>query len=231
MVPIGLLRPRYADEISTADTGRMSINTSSGAPTDAPVTVSITRSVDPERVSEVTHWVQAGVNLANTWPGFLGSGWVRSSASSTEWHMLYRFADAALLEQWQTSGERARWLEEGHGLVEERRTHKRTGIEGWFDAPSSSTTLDGDATATDPGTPVRPPRWKQATSIWLGFFPVNLVFTLLVTTFLPGWAEVPTTLKVLATTLILTPIMAYWVLPYVTSLLQPWLSRPPKTGR
>jgi antibiotic biosynthesis monooxygenase (ABM) superfamily enzyme len=49
---------------------------------------------------------------------------------------------------------------------------------------------------------------------------VNLAFTLLVTTLLPGWNDLATALKVLVTTLVLTPIMAYWVLPGVTRLLR-----------
>ena len=43
-----------------------------------PITVSIRREVDPDRVAEATVWAQTGVNLANRYPGFLGSGWVRA---------------------------------------------------------------------------------------------------------------------------------------------------------
>jgi len=182
-----------------------------------PVTVSITRSVYPERIPEVTRWVQAGVNLANRYPGFLGSGWVRSAQNSDDWHMLYRFADQQQLDAWEGSDDRTQWLEEGRDLVVESRVEKRTGIEGWFDAPG--------AEAADLGVPFAPPRWKQATSIFIGFLPVNLAFTLLVTTFVPGWNGLPTALKVLLTTMALTPIMAYWVLPKVTALLRPWLQR------
>jgi len=205
----------------------MSMPTAGSASTPPPITVSITRSVDPDRVPEVTRWVQTGVNLANTWPGFLGSGWVRAHSSSTEWHMLYRFADASLLEAWETSPERQDWLLTGHGLVQETRTNKRTGIEGWFDAPSASTDLDtGTIEIQGVAVSTRPPRWKQSISIWLGFFPVNLAFTLLVTTLLPGWNDLNVALKVLVTTSLLTPVMAYWVLPFVTRMLQGWLVAP-----
>ncbi|GAB2447051.1 antibiotic biosynthesis monooxygenase (ABM) superfamily enzyme [Conyzicola lurida] len=187
------------------------------APPGVPVTVSITRTVDPQRITEVTHWVQAGVNLANRYPGFLGSGWVRSSQDSESWHMLYRFGSQDTLDAWETSPDRLGWLETGRDLVSESRVEKRTGIEGWFDSPESA--------LGEPAASVAPPRWKQASSIWLGFFPVNLVFTLLVTAFVPGWNDLPTALKVLITTSVLTPIMAYWVLPGVTRLLRPWLQR------
>ena len=65
----------------------------------------------------------------------------------------------------------------------------------------------------------------QAISIWLGFFPVNLAFTLLAVAFVPGWDDLWTLAWVFITTIVLTPIMAYWVLPFVTRALQPWLNR------
>ncbi len=90
-----------------------------------------------ENVPAVTRWVQDGVNLANRYPGFLGSGWVRASAGSHDWHMLYRFADAATLDAWETSSDRVGWLAQGRDLVEETWVERRTGIEGWFDAPTT----------------------------------------------------------------------------------------------
>lgn len=177
-----------------------------------PITVSITRRVDSSRLSEVTHWVQDGVNLANTYEGFLGSGWVRANADSDEWHMLYRFADAEALEKWESSDDRAGWLYDGRELVEVSRVERRTGIEGWFDEPQ-------------PGAPSAPPRWKQAVTIWLGFFPTSLTFNLVMPALFPGWRHLPTIETVLISTLILTPLMTFWLLPFVTRLLQPWLRK------
>ena len=62
-----------------------------------PVTVSITRHVEPDRVDQMVAWVRAGSSLAERFPGFLGTGWVRPGADSDEWHMLYRFDSAASL--------------------------------------------------------------------------------------------------------------------------------------
>lgn len=161
--------------------------------------------------------MQFGINLAHKYPGFLGSGWVRGSEDSATWNMLYRFSNSAGLAAWENSDERTEWLEAGTDLVLDAQVEKRTGIEGWFDMVQQ----------TPPGasTPLPPPRWKQAVSIWLGFFPVNLGFTLLITWLVPGWNDVPTILKVLLTTLALTPLMAYFVLPWVTRMLRPWLQR------
>ncbi|QAY63735.1 antibiotic biosynthesis monooxygenase [Xylanimonas allomyrinae] len=184
-----------------------------------PVTVSIHRVVSPDRVPAVTVWVQEGVNLANRWDGFLGSGWLRGAEGSRDWYMLYRFADAERLAAWEASGERAAWLARGAGLVEERRVERRTGIEGWFDAPSRQ-----DENAGPPLLPP-PPRWKQAVVIWLGFFPVNLMFTWLLGSAVPASGGWPLPVRVLVSTLVLTPIMSFWVLPWVTARLTGWLHR------
>ncbi|SDS04604.1 antibiotic biosynthesis monooxygenase [Microterricola viridarii] len=185
--------------------------------TTTPITVSIERTVDPARIAEATAWMQTGINLATQYPGFLGSGWVRAGASSTTWHMLYRFADDAALLRWEQSPERAWWLESGSGFAHEQKTERRTGIEGWFDEPTVVTVEHSGGS-----TPV-PPRWKQATTIWLGFFPLNVVFAYLTAWLVPGWDDLPLALRALITTLCLTPIMTYLMLPAVTRLLRPWL--------
>jgi antibiotic biosynthesis monooxygenase (ABM) superfamily enzyme len=193
-----------------------------------PITVSIRREVDPERISEATAWVQTGVNLASTYPGFLGSGWVRAGETSLVWHMLYRFANEHTLESWEQSSERAWWLSMGEGFVRSERSRRRTGIEGWFDDPATGSVPATDAAASGsaqgPDLAAAPPRWKQAITIWLGFFPVNLLFAYLVAP-VPGWSELPIWLRALGTTIVLTPIMTYWVLPWITRALRGWLHR------
>ena len=191
-----------------------------------PITVSIRREVDPERISEATAWVQTGVNLAAKYPGFLGSGWVRAGEGSQVWPMLYRFANEATLEAWEGSAERTWWLSMGEGFVRSERSKRRTGIEGWFDDPATGSVPAADAAASGSldELPPAPPRWKQAVTIWLGYFPVNLVFTLLVTAYLPGWNELAVVWKVLVTTLLLTPVMTFWALPFVTRMLRRWLA-------
>jgi len=116
--------------------------------------------------------------------------------------------------------------------MEQSRVERRSGIEGWFDAPDGILRVEEAELSGDPDPiPPAPPRWKQAVSIWLGFFPLNLVFTLLVTALVPGWEPLGVFLHVLISTLILTPIMTYWLLPLVTRLLRPWLTAPRRSGR
>ena len=193
----------------------------------SPITVAVERRVDADRQNEALAWVQTGTSLASRMPGYLGSGWVRGSPSSSLWYTLYRFADAGSLAAWEASDERRWWLRSGEDFVREARVERRTGIEGWFDVPASQLL---DHTPAADGARTAPPRWKQAVSIWLGFFPTNLVFTLLVS-LLPVWGTVPLALRVLITTVVLTPVMTYAVLPFVTARLRPWLERQPGDRR
>ena len=180
----------------------------------APVTVSVTRHVDPSRTTEMLAWVQAGTSLAERFDGFVGSGWVRPSEDSPEWHMLYRFADAESLAAWEASPQRAWWLEAAQGQVEETRVERRTGIEGWFDEPASVEA----ATATAP----TPPRWKQMVVIFLVFLPLSLTANWIASRTIADWSLVP---RVVLVTSVMTPLMTYVLLPWVTKRMAWFLRR------
>jgi antibiotic biosynthesis monooxygenase (ABM) superfamily enzyme len=178
------------------------------------VTVSIVRHIEPEHAHQMLAWVRAGATLAERFDGFLGTGWVRPSSASDEWHMLYRFADHASLDAWESSPQRAWWLGAAQGLVGESRVERRTGIEGWFDEPRTH-----DVEDLRP-TPAAPPRWKQATVIWLAFFPLSLALSVLLG--LTG-LELNVVVRVLLTTIVATPIMTYGLLPWMTKRFEWWL--------
>ncbi|MGA8210054.1 MAG: antibiotic biosynthesis monooxygenase [Nocardioidaceae bacterium] len=187
-----------------------------------PVTVSITRHIEPGRGDQMLAWVRAGSSLAERFPGFLGTGWVRPSPDSDEWHMLYRFDSDRSLSVWEASPQRAWWLGSAQGLVGESRRERRTGIEGWFDAPQQHDVED----LRPP--PAAPPRWKQAVMIWTAFFPLSLLTGLLLAQLVPGLGTVA---RVLATTLLMTPVMTYVVLPRLTRWLEWWLHGRPAPWR
>lgn len=181
-----------------------------------PVTVSIVRHVAPEHAAQMVAWVRSGSSLAERFPGFLGTGWVRPADDSDEWHMLYRFADHASLDAWESSPQRAWWLGSAQGLVGESRVERRTGIEGWFDEP-----VDRDVQDLRPA-PAAPARWKQAIVIWLTFFPLSLVLGLLL---LSTGLELNIVVRTLVTTIVATPIMTYGMLPWMTRRFA-WFLKP-----
>jgi uncharacterized protein len=167
-----------------------------------PVTVSIVRHVAPENTAQMIAWLRSGSSLAERSPGFLGVGWVRPAVESDEWHMLYRFADQASLEAWESSPQRTWWLGSAQGLVGESRLERRTGIEGWFDEPTTTDVQD-----------LRPA---------LTFFPLSLVLGLLL---LSTGVHVNIVLRTLITTIVATPIMTYGLLPWMTKRFE-WFLKP-----
>jgi hypothetical protein len=189
----------------------------------APVTVSITRHIDPAHTAEMVAWVEAGTSLAERFDGFLGAGWVRPAEDSDEWHMLYRFASPEHLAVWEASSQRGWWLAAAQGRIEASREERRTGIEGWFDEPRSVETIE-----SAPSAPSAPPRWKQAVVIFLVFYPLSVVVNALAGRYADG---VPLPLRVLLSVLVMTPVMTYLALPWITRQLQWWLQGRPAPWR
>ncbi|MFG2057357.1 antibiotic biosynthesis monooxygenase [Micromonospora sp. NPDC048930] len=193
-----------------------------------PVTVAVARRADPARTDEMVAWMRAGTALAESFPGFLGAGFVQSAPGSPEWHVMYRFADAETLRGWEESPQRHWWLTSAQGIVEHTRVERRTGIEGWFDPPVDHVVEMFPTGDPEPAVPAAPPRWKQAVTIWLAFFPLSLTATLLTARFS---ADVPLAVRTLLMTLCLTPLMTYLVLPRITRALHWWLHGQPAPWR
>ena len=177
-----------------------------------PVTVSVTRHVDPAQEGEMLAWVQAGATLAQRFDGFLGSGWVRPAPDSPQWHMLYRFADADSLAAWEASPQRAWWLGAAQGRIQATRVERRTGIEGWFDEPQH---VEAATWA-----PPAPPRWKQMVIIFIVFYPLSVLANGLGSLTM---AQVWLPLRVLVTVAMMTPLMTYLALPWITRRMAWWL--------
>lgn len=177
------------------------------------VTASVARRIEPGREHDFIGWTDAGIALARTFPGFLGGGWLRNSRFDHEYYVVYRFADDAAMDDWQRSPVRKAWLERGEGVAVEYASHRLSGIEGWFEPQEHLTNA-----VRVVGAP--PPRWKQAITIWLGFFPMSLLINFVV---FPHLGDAPLVLKTLVATLINTPIMVYVLLPWLTGRLKRWL--------
>ncbi|CAB3844634.1 MULTISPECIES: antibiotic biosynthesis monooxygenase [Achromobacter] len=175
----------------------------SASAVSVPVTMMVTRHIAPERYSDFLSWMRQGEILAAGFPGFLGSGVLQPPEGGDEYQILLRFTDEASLNRWEKSLPRRMWLERGASLVRASHEHRVKGTEGWF-APKAST----------------PPRWKQAVSIWLAYFPVLLVFSMLVSEHLN---ILPVFWRVLITSVVLTPIMVFFCMPFISRVLQRWL--------
>lgn len=169
----------------------------------APVTMLVTRHIAPERYSDFLSWMRQGEILAAGFPGFLGSGVLQPPEGGDQYQIVLRFADEASLSRWEKSLPRRMWLERGTGLVRASHARRASGTDGWF-APQ----------------PSAPPRWKQAVSIWLAYFPVLLAFSILASEHI---SSLPVFWRVLVTSVTLTPVMVFVCIPVVTRVLRRWL--------
>ncbi|WP_263912114.1 antibiotic biosynthesis monooxygenase [Achromobacter sp. 79A6] len=176
----------------------------SSSAVSAPVTMLVTRHITPERYGDFLSWMRQGEILAAGFPGFLGSGVLQPPEGGDQYQIVLRFNDEASLSRWEKSLPRRMWLERGANLVRASHARRVSGMDAWFGPQSHRA----------------PPRWKQAVSIWLAYFPVLLAFSLLVSEHL---TSLPVFWRALITSVALTPVMVYFCIPFVTRRLDRWL--------
>lgn len=178
-----------------------------------PVTLMVARRVARGRYRAFSAWLDEGRRLAADFEGFLGSGVLAPPPGDDEYQIVFRFRDESTLAAWEHSASRHAWLARGQGLFDAPHEHRATGLGSWFhDAAGNA-----------------PPRWKQATAIWLAFFPVSLAFQWL---FGDALGSLPLFPRILLSTLMMTPLMVFLFIPLITRLLAPWLNgRPAALGR
>ena len=82
--------------------------------------------------------------------------------------------------------------------------------------PSASTSIFENRRPAAPA----PPRWKQACVIFLVFFPLSLLVNWASSQAIADW---PLPLRVLVSVLVMTPVMTYAALPWITRRMGWWL--------
>ncbi len=177
------------------------------------VTVLIARRVLPAAVAGFEAAMQGMLAAAQGFAGHLGGqvvppDEVGDSEEPLLFHVVFAFDNEEHLAAWQSSPERAHWLQQvlPH-TVGNQQLQRVTGLDYWFAAPNSTTRA-------------APPRWKVALVTWLGIFPTVLLLFLTVAPLLADWHLVP---RVLVITLLVVVIMTWVVAPRLTRWLHPWL--------
>ena len=176
------------------------------------VTVVVSRHPVPGKEAELTAWAHGISAAAARFDGHLGAQiYPPSPPDRADLVIAFSFATAAHLSAWESSPERADWLERSAALsTGALTTHAVSGFEGLF-APSVH------ATASPP------PRWKTGLIIALALFPVSLLLNWLVMPHLSSWNVV---LRVALSVAIIVPWMVYLGVPYLSKWLRPWLTAP-----
>jgi antibiotic biosynthesis monooxygenase (ABM) superfamily enzyme len=172
-------------------------------PTPEPVTVTVARVVRRDRREAFEKWADHALSMAAEFPGNLGATLLRPGASSSEYHLVYRFADDESLAGWERSPERRRMLDQLAEMVDEERYARVSGLESFFTRPAQ------------PG-----PRWRLTLLTIAAVFAVTSVMQQFVMPLLSGW---PLELRLLLSAIVVVILLGHVLMPTLTRVFRGWL--------
>ena len=176
-----------------------------------PVTLIISKQVRPDRIKDYEAWSK-GINQAvRQFKGFRGVDNIRPRDQvHYEYVTIVRFNNYENLRNWQESETCRWWLEKSRDLVvrESHREHA-SGVELWFTLPPF---LDNK--------PNHPKYYKK---IVLGILAVYPLLLLMNVTVKPLLIDLPHLLRLLVSVALVSALLAYPVMPWLTRLLDFWL--------
>jgi antibiotic biosynthesis monooxygenase (ABM) superfamily enzyme len=172
-------------------------------PTAEPVTVTVARVVRPDRREAFETWADSALSMAAEFPGNLGATLLRPGASSSEYHLVYRFADDESLAGWERSPERRRMLDQLAEMIDEERYARVSGLESFFTRPAQ------------PG-----PRWRLTVLTIAAVFAVTSAMQQFVMPLLSGW---PLELRLLLSAIVVVILLGHVLMPTLTRVFRGWL--------
>ena len=175
-----------------------------------PVTMMFTDHVRPAKVADYEEW-SAGIHGdAKRFDGFISVDVIRpGEGNGPEYTTLVKFDSCDNLKKWRDSTSLADWLEDLPDLLA-KETHEQSsiGMQLWFDRPRRSQ-LDAE-----------PPFWKR---VIVGVVCVYPLIILLNWALGPITSPFPNKIALLFNVVILSSLLTYPVMPWVTRLLRQWL--------
>jgi uncharacterized protein len=173
-----------------------------------PIITIFSRKVRPGFEDQYQDWIK-GINAqVAKFQGSQGATVLRSGKDGREFHTILQFETPECLEGWLTSNVRAQWLEKLESIcVESEEVNSLTGMERWFTLPSQSVSQ-------------APPRYKSATLLLLGLYPLSFLIPWLMSPIVDSW---PSAFAKLLTMIITIILMVWLVMPQLTKLFFWWL--------
>src|SRR3954454_8261977 len=168
-----------------------------------PVTVTVARVVRPEHRGAFERWAEDTLALAAGFPGNLGTSLLHPGEGSSEYHLVYRFADGEALAGWERSVERRDALAELDEMVAEVRYSRVAGLESFFTRPAA------------PG-----PRWRSTLLTIAAVFAITSFLQQLVLPHLTDW---PREARLLLSAVLVVLLLGYVVMPALTRVFRRWL--------
>jgi uncharacterized protein len=195
---------------------------------DGPVTVVVTRIAKRDKIREFEEWMDGIIHEAMRFEGHMGVDVIRpSDLSNPEYIIIFRFNTFENLARWENSEARSEWIAKSKEVAEgEPVIEKQTGLEIWFTLPRSrsggSTKGNKASSSLTTTAPIAPPRYKMAIVI-------TAIIFVLVSILLPQIRQLTTGLHIHLSTFIgvaiMVLVMTYVIMPSITRLLGPWLSK------
>jgi antibiotic biosynthesis monooxygenase (ABM) superfamily enzyme len=174
------------------------------APTAEPVTVTVARVVRPDRREAFERWADDALSMAAAFPGNLGATLLRPGTGSSEYHLVYRFADDESLTGWERSPERHRMLAQLAEMVDEERYARVSGLESFFTRPAQ------------PG-----PRWRLTLLTIAAVSAVTSVLQLFVMPYLAAW---PLAVRLVLSATVVVILLGHVLMPALTRFFRGWLN-------
>lgn len=181
-----------------------------GPQDEGPLTTVIRRDVVPGSEPAFDEWLQGVIAASSQFAGHEGVTVLRPGESGPRTYVLVvRWRDYESYRRWETSSERAAWLEKVRPLTaNDPVLWSKTGLETWF-------TLPGEPVRTGP-----PPAAKMAVLTFAGIYPLIVALLYALT---PVLGLLPIPLRALTMSAILIPTMTWIVMPRLTRLAWSWL--------
>ena len=174
------------------------------------VTVMFSELIKPGKAKEYENWLEGIQEDLKQFQGFVEINVIKpSDPHSLEYISLVKFDSQDNLIKWRESSVLAKWLSQLHDLVSEPATIQQAyGLELWFSRPKVFITAES------------PAFWKQ---VLLGVATVYPMILLLNFVLEPVTGDLPWLLSLFINVVLLSSLLTYPIMPYVTKYLQNWL--------
>jgi antibiotic biosynthesis monooxygenase (ABM) superfamily enzyme len=175
------------------------------------ITIVISEIVEPTRIPEYEAWTQGFNQVAQQYPGFLGVDIIRPRDHDfPEYVIIVKFDSYANLRGWLTSSTYHQWRSQSHVFVAGRsQQYLPNGLELWFTLPPNQ------------GSKLSQPAYYK--QVLLGIIAVYPLILLSNAIFNPIIHQLPLWIGLLITVPVVSALMTYPVMPWLTKVLRFWL--------
>jgi antibiotic biosynthesis monooxygenase (ABM) superfamily enzyme len=181
------------------------------------VTLIISDLVKRGQVEAYEAWVKGISEAVSGFEGFLGTEIIRpGTVQDREYVVIIRFMDYSHLRVWEESDLRRDWLERSKGIFSRPGIlQKARGMELWFSLPGNANFAP------------KPAFHKQLTVSVLTVYPLIVGSGLLLRQ-IPGAGSLPTYISLFFSVILVSALMTWPVMPWISKKLEPWLYPEPE---